>query len=188
MNIIDNVGDEKEVSRPNPNDNLFADFERDEPYQLKSTYTSVPAKKSGVSPIVVLVVLAMIAAVVVGINQDKKKKEKELRRFDGTYVVTELRIDGLYMDPEKFELLTGVSFEGIITIDGKKGYVKIDMKGKDSAHTRFTEGNVEVKLDGDNITLVGPGGDLHYTYVHDDNGDYITYEYDGCVWIYTKQN
>lgn len=171
--------------RPNPNDAIFGGVSIDEPYQIRSTYVPAPAKKSS-SPIIAIVIVIICAGIIGGVIHNMKKAEKEARRFDGTYVLTKMEVDDFSMDIEQFGKMTGATFEGSVKIDGKEGYVELSLEG--AGVNKSTEGEAEVKLEGNTIYLKGPGGTLTFEFYENGDEDYITFDVDGNYLYFYKEN
>ncbi len=171
-------------NRPNPNDALFGGMSMDEPYQVRSVYTPSTIKR-GPSPIITVAIIAIALLIVGGVILNMKKAEKAARVFDGKYVMTKMEVEGLSLDMEQFEKMTGATFTGYVKIDGKKGYVEMSLNG--AGYNNGASGDCNVELEGDTVKLVNGSDQLLFEHSEDENGEYLLFEEsDGYIYFYKE--
>lgn len=176
----------KEVdNRPNPNDELFGGIAMDEPFEIKSTYVPSTPKNSSPSPVIVIAIIAIVALILGGVIMSLKKADKEARKFDGTYILTKMEAEGMELDMESFNQLTGATFDGSVKIDGKKGNIQLNLVG--AGKNQKTSGSCKVELQGETIKITGPGGSIFFQHGIDETGEYVSFEEAGCVLYFYKQ-
>ena len=177
--------DSMDLENPsNPNDALFGGMSMDEPYQVRSVYTP-SAVKSGPSPIITVAIIAIVLLIVGGVIFNMKKAEKEARVFDGKYVMTKMESEGLTLDMEQFEKMTGATFTGYVKIDGKKGYIEMKLNG--AGYNNGASGDCDVILDGNIIKLTNGGEQIRLEHGEDDKGEYLLFdEVGGRIYFYKE--
>lgn len=163
---------------PNPNDSLFgntalgggvSDFTLNEETNggLNHKKPGVPKWLLIICGVAVLAVIAIFALKLIGGN-----------KLDGAYVAEKIELKGVEYTIEELEAVMGTSLYIRLEIDGDEGYLVMSFAGM------MEDGQVDIKVDGEDIHVKGDGSELTFNY--DKKTDTISYEKDGSTIIFER--
>lgn len=126
---------------------------------ISPSYDVKPAKKSNNMTPLIIVLFLIIAAVGVGFYVSKDKKYKELHKYDGTYRLYSITMNGQTMTTDEFQEAGFKTNEVRIVIKGNKA----DFEGWESIGSQSYGHNVACEIKDGKITFdAGP----YYYNVH----------------------
>ena len=159
----------------NPNDTTFRGMGL--PYQMSDdemNHRSRPYRRRGSGGKAIITILVILALAAVGFGYFKM-----VLQFNGTYVLEEIKYQGITMSMDQYEKLGGLPVEGTIKINGKLAHMELSDAGGS-----FT-GKCDVEVDGYDISFKKNGQGIEGTYDPDEKT--ITFRQDGVGFVFKKQ-